>query len=205
MSRITELITEIDDGNGITDVGPDSGATDRAASGSYEPEIITGYDTESPRTERIASDGDTGGPRRTRDGRVDGRTIRGKRGKYGTETATKTSLGLESFSVDGLLLGIHAMIASATKMPEIAITADQAKLQAESIKTLAAQYNHVINPKHAAWIQFCIVNGTIYGAMVFAINTRKEIEKRKPVAPSPVNGAPHVPFEMPVSERPGEI
>lgn len=144
-------------------------------------EIINGYEVESPRTERIPN-GDPDGPRRTKSGKIDGRSARFGRGKPDPETGTQAKVRLDSFSIEGLLIGIHQMGAAMLKTPELEISKDEAKQLADAVQAVAKEYNHVINPKTAAWIQLCIACGGIYGTRIVAIRMREKQTRNKPKA-----------------------
>lgn len=168
-------------------------ATPESASGNQErvsePEVINGYDAESPATERFTSGSDN--VKRTKSGGIDRRTLRGR--KSDTETGTKDKVRLTGEFIADMLMGIHAMGASILKTPEIALEKPEATQLGKSLQDLAAAYDHVVNPKTAAWIQLCIVTGAIYGPRVAAIRMREKTERdlRKiKLTEHTTNGAP---------------
>lgn len=169
-----------------SDVGKSAASTDsKSASGSEgridKPEIINGYEAESPRTERINSGDPDGGPRRTKSGKIDGRTTRFAGGKSDTTSGAQAKVRLDSFSIEGLLIGIHQMGAAMLKTPELEISKDEAKQLSDAAQAVAKEYNHVINPKTAAWIQLCVACGTVYGTRIVAIRMREKHSKKKPI------------------------
>jgi ribosomal protein S26 len=169
---------------------------------TIEPEIINGYEAESPRTERINDRGSDDGIKRTKSGKIDGRTKWG-RGKSDATEGTQAKVRLESFSIEGLLIGIHQMGAAMLKTPELEITEKEAKQLSEAAQAVAREYNHVINPKTAAWIQLCVACGTVYGTRIVAIRMREKQTKKKPIAVTP-NPEPQYVDPDPI-ERPASI
>jgi hypothetical protein len=111
-------------------------------------------------------------------------------------------VGLGSFNIGGLLCGIHAMAAQILKTPELELDKDEGQKLGDAVQEVAKQYNHVINPKTAAWIQLCVVSGGIYGIRIAAIRIRETRERKIKVVP--LNGFPESKFTAPVPpERDG--
>jgi hypothetical protein len=84
------------------------------------------------------------------------------------------------------------MLAASTKIPELELEREEATKLGDAVTDLAACYNHVIDPKVAAWIQLGIVGAAIYGPRVVAIRMREKMEanrtrvvEMKPVPPPP--------------------
>jgi hypothetical protein len=184
------------------------------AGNNNRPEIIGGYESEEPRTERIASDRESGnGPRLTKSGKVDGRTLRGKRG---VETVTQKSVpvvGIEKLDLTEVIYSVHAMLAGITAVAELELDRDESEKLGDAIKNVGQYYGATFDPKKVAIFQLCVVAGGIYGTRVFAIRNRLMMEREKNSQPKPqsiprqqpqpqglkVNGKatePGVPFEV---------
>jgi hypothetical protein len=114
---------------------------------------------------------------------------------------------LGSFSVGDLLVGIHAMVAEATGTPQLALTKSEGEKLGGAIQDVAKQYNHVINPKTAAWIQLCIVCGAVYGTRIASIRMDAKTARRRKLEVVPkTNGFPQPDFTPPVPDtRPGDM
>lgn len=95
------------------------------------------------------------------------------------------------------------MGAQILKTPELEITKDEAKQLSDGVQAVAREYNHVINPKTAAWIQLCVACGAVYGTRIVAIRMREKAERRNKVVQMPTPAPEIVPPE-PV-ERNGGI
>lgn len=175
---------------------PNTGGVDKS-------EVINGYDVESPRTERIPGIGDAELPRPRR-GRPPGSRNTGP-GKSNTEAGdAKTKVRLDSFSIEGLLIGIHQMGAAMLKTPELEISKDEAKQLSDAVQAVAKEYNHVINPKTAAWIQLCVACGAVYGARIVAVRMREKQAKKAKVHVMPAT--PPIEYVQPEPiERDGGI
>lgn len=71
-----------------------------------------------------------------------------------------------------MLVGLHAVMATALKMPELAINQDEAaKLAAASI-AVAQQYDLTFSPATVAWVQLGLVGVSVYLPRGFAIGKR---------------------------------
>lgn len=78
------------------------------------------------------------------------------------------------------MVGIHAMLAGMTKVEELQIDATEGKKLGDAVNTVLQQYNHVINPKMAAWVNLGMVSAAVYGPRYMAVKLRHETEKQKP-------------------------
>lgn len=144
-----------------------------------EPEIINGFEAESPTTERIAGSE----PRRTKSGRVDGRTLRGKRG---TPENPKESVRLESLKISDLLYSVHLMGAEICKVPELELDKEEAAKLADAIADVSKYYITAFDPKKVAWVHLAVIAGGIYGTRIFAYRNRISAQKSLgPQAPKP--------------------
>lgn len=188
-----------------SDIGKSPTDTDnKSASGGEgridKSEIINGYDVESPSTERINT-GD-GTAKRGR-GRPPG-SRNNNSGKSNAASGTETKVRLDSFSIEGLLIGIHQMGAAMLKTPELEISKEEAKQLSDAVQAVAKEYNHVINPKTAAWIQLCIACGGIYGTRIVAIRMREKSANKSKVHVMQATPEPAYVEPEPI-DRPAEI
>jgi hypothetical protein len=165
---------------------------DRNASGTGYAEIVTdrinGIEVESgPDTERIGGqDGNTSGgePRRTKSGKIDGRTTRGKRGP---KTASEESIRL-SVSLEKLLYSIHLMGAEFLKTPELELEKDEAKKLSDAIEEVGKHYKVAFDPKKVAIAELAVVGVSIYGPMLVQVRRRWKTERmRQPLPATPIN------------------
>jgi hypothetical protein len=86
------------------------------------------------------------------------------------------------------LFSTHAILASALKVPEIALTKVEAKTLAEAAAEVAKYYPYAIDPKTVAWVNLATCAGLTYGPRIYMARTRIDAERRakkaKPVTPS---------------------
>lgn len=159
--------------------------------GAPEPESEPAVEFIEPSAIRI--DGESGEqPRRTRDGRIDGRSKQAR-------TTRKTESGdLSGLSIKDLLIGIHSMGAALTGMEELEIDDAEAKKLADATTELGKIYGHSISPKTLAWTNFAAACGVVYGPRIIAYRERvkQEAAKRTPKStpgPIPVNNTRQAP------------
>jgi hypothetical protein len=131
-------------------------------------------------------------PRRTRDGRIDGRT---KSGRARREKVSQT-VGVEGLTIKDLLIGIHSMAAGLTGIPECEIDENEAKKLGDSLEELGKIYGKSISPKALAWTNFSAALGVVYGPRFVAYQAR--IKEEKAAKPGPkivqnVNATQRVP------------
>jgi hypothetical protein len=177
--------------NGKSSVDADNDSTRRDKGRTPDPEILYGHDVESPATERIGNS--AGEPRRTKSGKIDGRTQRGKRT---TETGEKESVRLESLKISDLLYSIHLMGAEMLKTPELELDKDECVKLADAVGEVSKHYTTAFNPRTVAWVHLAVIAGGIYGTRIFAIRNRIQMQRSiaiqagrpKPMA-SKANGA----------------
>jgi len=155
------------------------------------PEIIGGYESEEPRTERIANSGGdaTVGPKLTKSGKPDGRTTRGKRGPYNTspqKSDAVNGVGFDKLDLTEVILSVHAMLAGITSVPEFELDKDESQKLGDAIKNVGQYYGAVFDPKKVAIFHLAMVAGGIYGTRIFAVRNRLAVERAaKPAAPKP--------------------
>jgi hypothetical protein len=160
-----------------------------------DPEIIGGYESVEPRTERIDTDGS---PRRTKSGRIDRRTIGGKRGT--SDAAQKpNAIGFSQLDLTEVIFSMHQMLAGIVSVPELELDRGESEKLGDAIKTVGSYYGAVFDPKKVAIFNLCMVVGGIYGTRLFAIRNRIAAQKlsRAPnPKPTPIrtnNTAPQSP------------
>jgi hypothetical protein len=158
------------------------------------PEIIGGYESEEPRTERITGDSGstTGGPKLTKSGRIDGRTLRGKRT---SETAAQKpgAVTLDKLDLTEVIFSMHMMLAGIVAVPELELDRGESEKLGDAIKNVGQYYGAVFDPKKVAVFHLAMVAGGIYGTRIFAIKNRlgrQKQEKPKIVNASPMRGTP---------------
>jgi hypothetical protein len=166
---------------------PDSPSSDGNQGGIAEPENIDfGFEAINPETIRIDSDGNgrdtaTGG-RRTKSGRVDGRTRAGRAASNGAapeEGATNINSKEGKISLEKLLLSLHQMGAALLSVKELELDATEAKDLAAGIAEVGKHYALSFDPKKVAIGNLIIVMGGIYGTRYMAYKLRMESERSK--------------------------
>jgi hypothetical protein len=171
---------------GEPDTKPDTSGSDvdkgqGGEIGGPEPEREIEFEYIEPSAIRI--DGDPGEPKRTRTGRIDGRSKQAR-------AARKTeSRDIEGLSIKDLLIGIHAFGASITGVEELEIDEAEGKKLGDAVTQLSSIYGHTISPKTAAWVNFASACGVIYGPRFIAYNARMKNEKA--AKPGPVGVPPN--------------
>lgn len=75
------------------------------------------------------------------------------------------------------LSGIHQILATVTKTPELCIDEKESAMLVEGAVNLAAQYNVAPSPKTIAFIQFGSAIAAVYGPRVFMLMNRPANEQ----------------------------
>lgn len=70
---------------------------------------------------------------------------------------------------------VHAALASATNIPEIAINDDEGKHLARAIADVQQHYGAVLDPKTQAWVNLAIVAGSMYLPRVMIARARMQL------------------------------
>jgi hypothetical protein len=169
------IIDESADGKSSVDADNNSTRGDKGR--TPDPEILYGHDVESPATERIGNS--AGEPRRTKSGKIDGRTQRGKRT---AETGEKESVRLESLKISDLLYSIHLMGAEMLKTPELELDKDECVKLADAVSEVSKHYTTAFNPKTVAWVHLAVIAGGIYGTRIFAVRNRIQMQRSIAIA-----------------------
>jgi hypothetical protein len=86
------------------------------------------------------------------------------------------------------------MVAGATQIPELALDKSEASQLASALKNVEQYYPMKISGKTLAWINLCMVAGSVYGARIVAYSARVSAEK--PVE-QPPNIYPIAPQHIP--------
>lgn len=79
---------------------------------------------------------------------------------------------------------VHAALAGATNIPELAITEDEGKNLARAIADVQAHYGAVLDPKTQAWVNLAIVAGATYVPRVGMARMRMQAEQKR-ATPAP--------------------
>lgn len=170
-------------------------------------EIVSGFDVESPDTERIGTaDIDTGTTRRTKRGSIDRRTKLGRQLAADPNAATGTKeepVHLSSKKIDlaSAIFGLHLTLATFVKCEELALEMDEAQELSDVIKDVGKYYGASFDPKKVAIFNACVCAAKIYGTRAYAIRQRLKTERgpklvqEKP-AKTKVNSVPAPPQEI---------
>lgn len=78
-----------------------------------------------------------------------------------------------------MLLTIHLGASKFLGYPELQLADEEAAAFAAAAHKVAEQYDAVMNPKLAAWLQLAAVAGGIYGTRIYAIYARSQQEKKE--------------------------
>jgi hypothetical protein len=120
------------------------------------------------------------------------------RGSYGERTdTTKTTPDLSDLKA--LIFSLHQAVSAI--VPEMELDQEEAKRFADATQNLMKQYDHRVNPKVMAWMQFSCVVGGIYGPRAVAVYRRMEGDTERKPDPQPIN-APRAPEPQPRQPKP---
>lgn len=75
------------------------------------------------------------------------------------------------------LMSIHAMVEGATKIPEAALSEEEAKKIAECSARVAQLYTGAVSEKTQAWTALLLALGGVYGSRIVAYVLRKRAEE----------------------------
>lgn len=159
----------IDGGESQSDGNPEGtgGPTQRVS----EPEIINGFDSYEPRTERI---------KLTKSGKPDRRTKQGRSTGSDTPESDRAETGkvhLSKLDIGELLFSIHLTLAEFTRTPELELEKGEAHELGDAVKEFAKFYGVAFDPKKVALFNLCLAAGKIYVPRAFAVKNRWEQEK----------------------------
>ena len=74
------------------------------------------------------------------------------------------------------LQGLHAVIAMGLALPELMLTEDESKVQADAIAAVMAEYEIPVSPATQALVNLAFVSFAIYAPRIHAIKERKKLE-----------------------------
>ncbi len=175
-------------GNGTASAGnekPDSG-TDRK---NGSDDTLFGFEVGEPYTEKLDSGGSA--PRRTKSGRIDGRTTRWRKSGTGEQadgTDAKESVHLSKLSITDVLYSLHLMGAEILSVPELKLDKDEAKKLGDAIAEVAKHYSVSFDPKKVAIFNLFSTAGLIYGTRLYAVRERRKTEVKPPLQkPTPID------------------
>lgn len=198
-----EIISERANDSGKPDVNSDGNSAGGNQSRTYEPEILTGSD--GPDTERIQYTDPAGtgnGARRTKSGRIDGRTLRGKRTGSGGSSQTAESSGFVSETpvskislVDAItttnvfLAGIltNWLTLSRDQQKILEIDKSENKALADAITEVAKFHALTFDPKKVAYFNLAVAFGSVYGTRAFALWNLSKLEVTVKPQPTPAS------------------
>lgn len=93
--------------------------------------------------------------------------------------------------IEALLLGLHSIAASLTKVEEIALDKTEANQLAQALAAVNVHYQKAVDPKLLAWMGVVAVAGQVYGPRVLAYRLRVATEKaQRPAKPANLAPAP---------------
>lgn len=98
------------------------------------------------------------------------------RGRPRGSRSSKKASPLDINAIEMLLFSTHAMLAGITKVPEIALTQDEAKQIAVATGNVARHYDLRQTQKQMDWAALLVSLGTIYGGKVFLAYNRVRAE-----------------------------
>jgi hypothetical protein len=190
IGRIIDSVTDGPSREPVTQ--PVNGRITEPESGSAKPEILYGTDTFDPVTERIgtgaSADSGSDGVKRTKSGRIDRRTLRGRGTGAGTgepEETPSSSVNLDKVNLTDLLLSLHAMGAAFLSTPELELDRDEAKKLSDGIQKVGKYYAMAFDPKRVAIAELAIIVGGIYGTRFVAWKNRRTSTEETTPKPGP--------------------
>lgn len=170
-----------------------------------EPEIIAGYESYEPATERIG----TPGIKLTKSGKPDRRTKAARNAGTGNADTTSEETGkvhLSKLDLGELLFSIHLTLSEVTHIPELEIDKSEAKDLGDAARDFAKFYGVSFDPKKVALFNLCLAMGKVYVPRAIAIKRRMETENAAKgpqlVAEKPkqrVNGKAQPPQDIPLA------
>ncbi len=87
-------------------------------------------------------------------------------------------------------MGIHTMLASIAKTPELELTDEECERIAKAMQNVAQYYPVYVDAKTQAWMGLIMTAGSVYGTRVFAILARLKAEANEKAATA--QNAPNV-------------
>ncbi len=151
------------------------------------PETVSGVEYEEPGAPGGTRDSDTSDPRRTRSGRIDGRT------KAGRSARAETPQGIlkptaSTIKLEELLYSLHLMGSEILKVKELELDKDDAKKLSDAIVEVGKHYAVEFDPKKVAVLNLIAVSGAIYAPRVIAYMNNRQ--RKAPLVAIPKPQAP---------------
>src|SRR5207237_1061404 len=106
----------------------------------------------------------------------------GRDGAAGTPETTP-SRPLDVDGITAILLSIHGLLSSFTKIPELEIEETEAKKIGEALKRVADQYDTVVSEKTLAWTNLVSSLSIVYGTRIFAYRARVRTDMDEKISP----------------------
>ena len=147
-----------------------------------------------------SSEGSGEGSPDTATGKRRGRPPGSKNGtSQGSPQGARKTVPIDVNALQFSLTGIHAILASTFKAPELVIAPTQAEMQAKNIAAVARHYNMQASQQAIDMGNLVISSLIIYGSMTAAIMARLKAEKE--AKRQGFNLAPSVPVQAPQATR----
>lgn len=187
----------ITDGDRIVPAGNESGTIQDGRSDStldtigglpaFDPASLGDGDSDS-----TGGNGVTGEPAKRGRGRPKGG------GNAGTRSTQKDK-AVSVTGIEKLLLSTHNLLARLTKVEEMKLDNDEAKMIAEALANVQQHYSVVVDPKYLAWMGLIGVCVTIYAPRIGVLIMTKKAQNKKQVQNNPAENVTqmHKPVEMP--------
>lgn len=103
----------------------------------------------------------------------------------------------------GLLLSLHLMGAAITKVPELRIDEDEAKILGDAVARVNREFGvELMSPKMSAIVNLAIAAGTVYGPRAVAVHQRLKTEKAKGKGATDATTAAHDIFTGGATDHP---
>jgi hypothetical protein len=93
------------------------------------------------------------------------------------EVKPKAKTNTDTDNLAKTLQGLHVMIAMTLALPEMVITAEESKMQADAIQAVMNEYEIPISPATQALVNLAFVSFAVYAPRIQAIKTRVKAEK----------------------------
>lgn len=117
------------------------------------------------------------------------RKRRGRKSAGASSSSVGRKKAGNSASLDALtntLIIVHAGIASATKVPELSIEEDEAKVLAAAVASVLEEFDIQPDPKVQAIVGLVVAAGSIYGPRTYLIRERQKAQRKVKEKPAEV-------------------
>ena len=124
-----------------------------------------------------------------RNGNGEWRKRRGRKSAGSASPRVGGKKASHSASLDaltGTLVIVHAGLASATKVPEIAVDETEARVLATAVSDVLEQFDIQPDPKIQAIVGLVIAAGSIYGPRMYLVRERQKTAKREKQRPTEI-------------------